>query len=40
MLLFAGDALHAVIVLDLHSGRWQVRGMYSVASPDKPSHID
>ena len=37
--LFAGDTPYAVIVLDLTSDGSQVRGIYSVANPDKLSHV-
>ena len=38
--LFAGDTLYAVIVLDLTPDGSQVCGIYSVANPDKLSHVD
>ena len=39
-LLFAGDTLYAVLVLDLTPDGNQVCGIYSVANPDKLSHVD
>ncbi|MER5433500.1 RNA polymerase sigma factor SigJ [Streptomyces sp. NPDC002588] len=39
-LLFAGDTLYAVLVLDLTPDGDQVRGIYAVANPDKLSHIE
>jgi RNA polymerase sigma factor (sigma-70 family) len=39
-LLFAGDTLFAVIVLDLTPDGSQVCGIYSVGNPDKLSHVD
>lgn len=38
--LFAGDTPYAVIVLDLTPDGRQVSGIYSVANPDKLSHVD
>jgi RNA polymerase sigma-70 factor (ECF subfamily) len=37
--LFAGDTPYAVIVLDLTADGSQVGGIYSVANPDKLSHV-
>jgi RNA polymerase sigma factor (sigma-70 family) len=39
-LLFAGDTLSAVVVLDLTADGTQVCGIYSIANPDKLSHVD
>jgi len=39
-LLFAGDTLYAVIVLDLTPDGSQVCGIYSVANPEKLSHVE
>ncbi|MFI6058046.1 RNA polymerase sigma factor SigJ [Streptomyces sp. NPDC051286] len=39
-LLFAGDTLYAVLVLDLTPDGGQVCGIYVVANPDKLSHVD
>ncbi|MBE1491497.1 RNA polymerase sigma factor SigJ [Plantactinospora soyae] len=39
-LLFADDTPYAVIVLDLTPDGGQVRGIYSVANPDKLSHVN
>ncbi|MEW2488615.1 RNA polymerase sigma factor SigJ [Streptomyces sp. NPDC048411] len=39
-LLFAGDTLYAVLVLDLTPDGNQVCGIYVVANPDKLSHVD
>ena len=39
-LLFAGDTLSAVVVLDLTPDGTQVCGIYSIANPDKLSHVD
>jgi RNA polymerase sigma factor (sigma-70 family) len=39
-LLFLGDTLYAVIVLDLTPDGSQVCGIYSVANPDKLSRVD
>jgi RNA polymerase sigma-70 factor (ECF subfamily) len=39
VLLFAGDAPFAVIVLDLASDGEQVRGIYAVTNPDKLAHV-
>jgi RNA polymerase sigma factor (sigma-70 family) len=39
-LLFAGDRLYAVIVLDLTPEGDQVCGVYAIANPDKLSHVD
>lgn len=38
--LYAGGAPYAVIVLDLDADGSQVRGIYSVANPDKLAHVD
>lgn len=38
--LFAGDTLYAVMVLDLTPDGGQVRGIYAVANPDKLTHVD
>ncbi|WP_329381856.1 RNA polymerase sigma factor SigJ [Streptomyces sp. NBC_01351] len=38
-LLFAGDTLYAVLVLDLTPDGNQVCGIYTVANPDKLSHV-
>ncbi|MEV7969485.1 RNA polymerase sigma factor SigJ [Sphaerisporangium sp. NPDC088356] len=38
-LLMSGDALFAVIVLDLTPDGGQVRGVYAVTNPDKLSHV-
>lgn len=38
--LFVGDTPYAVIVLDLTADGAQVRGIYSVANPDKLTHVD
>jgi RNA polymerase sigma-70 factor (ECF subfamily) len=37
---FVGDSPYAVIVLDLTADGGQVRGIYSVANPDKLTHVD
>ncbi|MFE1313070.1 RNA polymerase sigma factor SigJ [Streptomyces sp. NPDC058755] len=39
-LLFAGDTLYAVLVLDLTADGDQVCGIYVVANPDKLAHVD
>ncbi|MFG2120111.1 RNA polymerase sigma factor SigJ [Streptomyces sp. NPDC048710] len=39
-LLFAGDTLYAVLVLDLTPDGDQVCGIYVVANPDKLAHVD
>ncbi|MGW1024798.1 RNA polymerase sigma factor SigJ [Streptomyces sp. NPDC002577] len=39
-LLFAGETLHSVLVLDLTPDGSQVSGIYVVANPDKLSHVD
>jgi RNA polymerase sigma-70 factor (ECF subfamily) len=39
-LVFLGDTLYAVIVLDLTPDGTQVCGIYAVANPDKLSHIN
>ncbi|MEV0714479.1 RNA polymerase sigma factor SigJ [Asanoa sp. NPDC050611] len=39
-LLFAGDRLYSVVVLDLTPDGRQVSAIYSVANPDKLSHVD
>ncbi|GAA1881746.1 RNA polymerase sigma factor SigJ [Asanoa iriomotensis] len=39
-LLFAGDRLYAVVVLDLTPDGRQVSAIYSVANPDKLAHVD
>lgn len=39
-LLFAGDALYAVVVLDLTPDGSQVCGVYAISNPDKLSHVD
>ncbi|MBG0566640.1 RNA polymerase sigma factor SigJ [Actinoplanes sp. NEAU-A11] len=39
-LLFAGDSLYAVIVVDLTAAGNEVGGIYIVANPDKLAHVD
>ena len=39
-LLFAGDTLYAVVVLDLTPDGSQVGGIYAISNPDKLSHVD
>ncbi|MFF3225441.1 RNA polymerase sigma factor SigJ [Nocardia suismassiliense] len=37
--VFSGDALFAVVVLDIDPGTEQIRGIYAVANPDKLARI-